>query len=103
MNRKGFVKTSNEVGKMGEGNGGQFITLYEAEKMTLKMLGDYERDVVSPRHRETQDGQTAIKKDVAEVKELIQQGTGAVKLAGILGSLASVLWIVLQIKAAMSH
>lgn len=78
------------------GHGGQYITLYEAEKMMKTMLSDYEKDIVEPRHVETQSSLQGI-------KDLIQQGTGAVKLAGVLGSLASLLWIALQIKGAVGH
>jgi predicted lysophospholipase L1 biosynthesis ABC-type transport system permease subunit len=75
---------------MGEGNGGQFITLYEAKELMVSMLADYESKIVNPRHLETQN---ALK----DIQTLIQQGSGAVKLAGVLGSVASVLWIILQI------
>lgn len=70
--------------------GGQYITLWEAEKMMTNMLKDYEREMVGPRHLETQGS-------IAELKGLVQQGSGMAKLAGALGSIAAVLWIVMQI------
>lgn len=74
--------------------GGEYITLYEAEKMMTNMLKDYEREMVQPRHRETQAA-------IGEVKSIIQQGSGMLKLGGFLLSLASLVWIVIQVKQAV--
>ena len=67
-------------------------------------LAEYERRIVDPRHQETQRGQEEIKADVKEVRvavegqnRLIERGTGMVILAGVLGALASFIWIVIQI------
>lgn len=78
------------------GQGGEYITVYEADKMMTHMLKDYERDVVEPRHRETQN-------DLAEIKNLVQQGSGAAKLGGAMLTVASIIWIVIQIKTAVGH
>lgn len=75
-------------------NGGEYVTLYEAEKMMTNMLKEYEREVVSPRHRETQDS-------IGEIKDLMSQGSGMLKLGGFMLSLASLVWIVIQIRQAV--
>ena len=49
---------------MGDGNGGQLVTLFEAKELMLKMLTEYERDVVNPRHLETQG-------DLADIKKIV--------------------------------
>lgn len=76
--------------------GGNFITLYEAEKLMTNMLKDYEREVVGPRHDQTQGS-------IAEIKELVQQGTGMLKLGGVLISVTALVWIVMQIVHATGH
>jgi hypothetical protein len=76
--------------------GGEYITRYEAEKLMTIMLKEYERDIVEPRHKETQGS-------LAGIGELIQQGFGMLKLAGALGSIAATVWIVIQIKQAVAH
>jgi hypothetical protein len=78
-----------------ERRGGEFITRYEAEGMTTEALRRYEREVVEPRHVETQ-------RDLGDIKKLVQQGSGMVKLGAILASAASILWIVLQIARAVT-
>ena len=47
---------------MGEGNGGQLITLWEAERMMGEMLAKYEGKVVQPRHEETQGSLDDLKR-----------------------------------------
>lgn len=76
--------------------GGGYITLYEAEKLMTAMLKEYEREVVEPRHAETQTS-------LGGIKDLVQQGLGMVKLAGVLSSIAAVVWIVMQIVHAVNH
>ena len=58
--------------------------------MFMQMLKDYEVKTVEPRHRETQS-------ELAAIKALVQQGEGAIKLGGVIFSIASFLWIVLQV------
>ncbi len=74
--------------------GGEYVTLYEAEKLMNAMLKDYEREVVQPRHEETQGS-------IGELKSLVQQGSGMLKLGGFMLSVASLVWIVVQIKEAV--
>ena len=81
---------------MAEGHGGQFVTLYEAEKMMTEMLKVYEKETVEPRHRETQS-------ELADIKEIASEGRGMMRLAGWIGSIAGVVWIVVQLKGALSH
>lgn len=76
--------------------GAAYITLYEAEKLMTTMLKDYEREIVEPRHRETHG-------ELSEIKDLVQQGSGMLKLGGALASLAAVVWIFLQIVQAVKH
>lgn len=79
---------------MPNGHGGQFVTLFEAKELMTGMLKEYEREVVEPRHRETQDA-------LADIKGIVQKGKGAAWLAGGLAGLASVCWIVIQIHQAL--
>lgn len=71
-----------------------YILRWEAEKMMANMLDDYEAKKVEPRHRETQS-------ELAEIKSIVQQGRGMMRLAGWIGSIAGVIWIVLQIRGAV--
>ena len=66
------------------------VTEDRVKVMITAGLKEYEREVVEPRHRETQGELTTI-------KNLIQQGSGALKLGGISLSIASFIWVVLQI------
>lgn len=83
-------------GAMESRPGGTYVTLYEAEKLMTTMLKEYEREVVEPRHAETQTS-------LGEISRLVQQGSGMVKLAGALGSIAAVVWIAMQIAHAVNH
>ena len=64
--------------------------------MIIEGLKEYERSVVEPRHRETQG-------ELANIKGLIQQGKGAMRLGGYTLSAASLLWIVLQVIHHVTH
>lgn len=66
------------------------VTEDRVRVMITAGLKEYEREVVEPRHRETQS-------ELSAIKNLIQQGSGALKLGGISLSIASFVWIVLQI------
>ena len=66
------------------------VTEDRVRVMITAGLKEYEREVVEPRHKETQG-------ELASIKNLIQQGSGALKLGGISLSIASFIWIVLQI------
>lgn len=79
---------------MSNGHGGQFVTLFEAKELMTEMLKDYEREIVEPRHRETQ-------RDLAEIKGIMQGGKGAVYFGGILSGCAGIFWIVVQIVHAL--
>lgn len=72
------------------------LTMDKVKLMIIEGLKEYERAVVEPRHSETQ-------KELAAIKNLIQQGRGALTLGGGLLSLASAVWIVLQIVHAATH
>lgn len=74
----------------------EFIKHWEAEKLMTNMLKEYERDVIEPRHAETQG-------DLAEIKALTQQGRGMLRLAGWVGTLAGIVWIVIQITQAVKR
>ena len=73
-----------------------YILRWEAEKMMATMLDDYETKKVDPRHKETQG-------ELAEIKSIVQQGRGMMRLAGWIGSIAGVVWIVIQIRNAVGH
>lgn len=64
--------------------------------MMISMLAEYESKKVEPRHKETQG-------ELAEIKEIVQQGRGMMRLAGWAGTIASIVWIVIQIKQVVSH
>lgn len=81
---------------MGEGHGGQYVTLYESEKLMTEMLKSYEHDTVEPRHRETQG-------ELADIKKIVSEGRGMMRLAGWIGTIAGVVWIVIQITHAVNH
>lgn len=70
--------------------GGEYVTVYEAEKMIAQFLKDYEKEVVEPR-----DIRNVTK--LENIERIVQQGSGAMKAAGALLSLASLVWIVIQI------
>lgn len=76
--------------------GGELITLYEARIMMDAMLKNYEREVVEPRHKETQDS-------IGELKGLVQQGKGMRNLGAFLLTLGSIAWIAIQITQAVKH
>jgi hypothetical protein len=66
------------------------ITEDRVKIMITDGLKEYEREVVEPRHVETQ-------RELDIIKRLIQQGSGAVKFGSLCISAASLIWIVLQI------
>lgn len=70
------------------------ITRSEAELMMTGMLKEYERETVEPRHKETQS-------ELADIKEIVSQGRGMLRLVGWVGSLCAVAWTVLQIVKAV--
>lgn len=77
-------------------SGQEFISKYEAEQMIAKFLKEYEKDTVEPRHKETQS-------DLKDIKEMVQEGRGMMRMAGWIGSAAGLVWIVVQIKQAVGH
>lgn len=81
---------------MGDGIGGEHITRYEAEKLMTEALKQYEREVVAPRHRETQEA-------LEEITDLVQQGAGAKKVGSVIVAFIGIIWIVLQITEALKH
>lgn len=81
---------------MGDGIGGEHITRYEAEKLMTEALKQYEREVVAPRHRETQHA-------LEEIADLVQQGAGAKKVGSVIVAIIGIIWIVLQITEALKH
>ena len=68
----------------------KYLTESEVRVLVTGELKTYEREVVEPRHRETQG-------ELGEIKSLVQQGSGAMKLAGFIVSLGGFVWICLQI------
>ena len=68
----------------------KYLTESEVRVLVTGELKTYERDVVEPRHKETQS-------ELGEIKKLIQQGSGAMKLAAFTVSLGGFVWTVLQI------
>lgn len=71
-----------------------FITREGAELMFMQMLDEYEREKVEPRDKRNRDS-------IGEVKDLVQQGKGMIKLASFICGSAGLLWIGLQIYHAM--
>ena len=65
--------------------------------MIIDGLKEYERNVVEPRHRETQTDLASINGELATIRGIVQQGKGALSLGGYMLSLASLTWLVLQI------
>lgn len=55
----------------------QFISEDRCQNMINQTLKDYERQVVEPRHRETQG-------ELSEIKAIVSQGRGAIWTMGIL-------------------
>ena len=66
------------------------ITEDRVKIMIIAGLEKYEKEVVQPRHEETQS-------ELGEIKKLVQQGSGAMKLAAFTVSLGGFVWTVLQI------
>lgn len=66
------------------------VTEDKVNLMISAALKAYEREVVEPRHKETQNS-------LDDIKRLVQQGSGAVKLGSALMGLGGFVWIVLQI------
>ena len=85
-----------------ERRGGEFITRYEAQNMTTEALKTYEREVVAPRHLETQTSLRLISAENQEIKSMVSEGKGMRRLAGWLGAAAATLWIALQIAHAIT-
>ena len=66
------------------------VTEDKVKLMIIDGLKEYEKSVVEPRHRETQN-------ELGVIKNLVQQGKGAIALGGYSLTIASLVWIVLQI------
>lgn len=78
--------------EIGHGN----ISRLEAENMMSGMLKQYEKETVEPRHKETQG-------ELAEIKEIVQQGRGMLRLGTWIAGLMALVWVVVQIKQAVAH
>ena len=66
------------------------LTEDRVKLMIIDGLKEYERKTVEPRHRETQGKLT-------DIENLIQKGRGMMMLGGGTLTIASLVWIVLQI------
>lgn len=71
-----------------------YQTKAEVQLLISEGLKEYEQNVVEPRHRETQG-------DLADIKTMVSEGRGMMRLAGWIGSIAGLVWIVIQIKSAV--
>lgn len=74
----------------------EYITEDRARLLMVEMFKEYEREVIAPRHAETQG-------ELGEIKAIVNKGKGAMYFAGCLTGIASLLWIVLQIRSAINH
>lgn len=85
-----------------ERRGGELVTRWEAERIVTTMLEEYERKVIAPRHKETQDDLLEVKKTTSETRDLLSEGRGMKRLASVLLSAAGGLWLIVQIIHALS-
>jgi hypothetical protein len=75
---------------------GEYVTEDKARLIVVDMLKDYEREVIVPRHAETQS-------ELGEIKGIVNKGKGAALLASAVMSVGGFIWIVLQVKQAIQH
>lgn len=73
------------------------ITEDRVKIMIIEGLREYESKVVEPRDKRNNTLLTDLTEDVTKIKEWVQQGKGAMKLGGISVTVASFIWVVLQI------
>ena len=75
-------------------SGSEYITRDGAVILVRDLLDRYEEEKVEPRDR-------ANRESLQEIKDLIQQGRGALMLASAIMGVASFFWLVSQIVHAM--
>lgn len=76
--------------------GGDYITEDRARLIMVDMFKDYETEIITPRHAQTQG-------KLADIEAIVNKGKGAIMLASAIISVGGFLWIVLQIRDAIRH